>query len=68
MQVELCISEATVLCFFLTCQLAAKLEVMFLIPVTFQASKIDRPRVYTDLSTKATEDCRSMRGFIAEGV
>lgn len=62
-QVELCITEATVLCCFLTCQLPAKLEVMFLVLLTFQASKTDRPQVYTDLSTKATEDCPSMRAL-----
>lgn len=43
-QTELCVTEATVLCFFLTFRQPAKLEVIFLAPLTFQTSKTDRPR------------------------
>lgn len=66
-QAELCVTEATMPCSFLPCQLPAKLEVIFLVPLTLQASKTDRP---TNVQTFLQKPLKSVQawGFIAEGV
>lgn len=66
-QAELCVTEATMPCSFLPCQLPAKLEVIFLVPLTFQASKTDRP---TNVQTFLQKPLKSVQawGFIAERV